>query len=117
MSASLGIDLTLQQASVFHGEIFNTDINLYVRITVYNIIIVDSKLINPRHRKTGVLRLRISFIKPILGRELSFKVMWACISFLSAEHVNYCGYTVEITAIFHMSWFSDVGFQHQGIVR
>jgi hypothetical protein len=65
VSASLGIDLALQQASAFHGEVFNTDINLYVRIAVYNIIIVDSNLFNPRYRKTDVLPLRISLIKPI----------------------------------------------------
>ena len=65
VSASLGIDLTLQQASALHGEVFNTDINLYVRIAVYNIFIVDNKLTKPRHRKTGVLPLRISLIKPI----------------------------------------------------
>jgi hypothetical protein len=47
MSASLVIDLTLQQASAFHGEIFNTNIKLYVLIAVYNIIIVDSKVVNP----------------------------------------------------------------------
>jgi hypothetical protein len=65
VSASLGIDLTLQQAIAFLGEIFSTDINLYVHIAVCNIIIVDSKLINPRHRKTGVLPLRILLTKPI----------------------------------------------------
>lgn len=48
VSASLVIDLTLlQQASAFHGEIFNTDINFYVLIVVYKIVIVDSKLVNP----------------------------------------------------------------------
>jgi len=108
VSASLGIDLALQQASAFHVEIFNTDINLYVRIAVYNIIIVDSKLINPRHRKTGVLPLRISFIKPIWGRELSFNGMRACISFLSAEHVNYCAYTVEIVVLYNSDFAHEL---------
>jgi hypothetical protein len=65
VSASLGIDLTLQQASAFRGGIFNTDVNLYFPIAVYKIIVVDSKLVNPRHRKTDVLPLRISLSKPI----------------------------------------------------
>jgi len=65
MSASLGIDLTVQQASAFHAEIFSTDLNIYVRIAVNNIIIVDSKLIISRHCKTVVLPLMISLIKPI----------------------------------------------------
>jgi len=65
VSESLCIDLTVQQASAFHAEIFSTDINLYFRIAVYNIINVDSKLIIPRHRKTGVLPLMISLIKPV----------------------------------------------------
>ena len=75
MSASLVIDLTLQQASDFYGGILNTDVNFYVRIAVYKIIVVNSKLVNPRHRKTGVLPLTLSLTKPTEGRELSFKGM------------------------------------------
>jgi hypothetical protein len=75
---------------------------------VYNITSVDSKLINPRHRKTGVLPLRMSLIQPLSGREHSFKEMRACISFLSAEHVNNFGYTVEIAVRYNSDFAREL---------
>jgi len=40
--------------------------------------------------------------------ELSFKGMWDCISFLSAEHVNNCGYTVEIAVLYNRDFAQEL---------